>query len=140
MTNDEAKSKQEETLNNLKKYNKTRKTEVVDDIEGNPTVVTQWRDIEPTESFEAKARITKVRKPIPGLLDNEPAKQDFDANETTWTKEEIEAARLISLVEDDAEVVAEPIMSHLCPYCGTMAYMGQIHCMGYCKEKVQYEQ
>ena len=41
---------------------------------------------------------------------------------------------------ENVEIVEEPVMSHLCPYCGTMAYVGQIHGMGYCKEKVQYEQ
>ena len=33
MTKDEINKKQEETLNNLKKYNKTRNTEIVDDPE-----------------------------------------------------------------------------------------------------------
>ena len=138
MTNDEAKSKQEETLNNLKKYNKTRKTEVVDDIEGNRRA-SQYRalaesaiDIEDDDDLNTVLdTLRKARKHVA---------KTHHSQETTWTKEEIEAARLISLVEDDAEVVAEPIMSHLCPYCGTMAYMGQIHGMGYCKEKVQYEQ
>ena len=88
MTNDEAKSKQEETLNNLKKYNKTRKTEIVED----------------------ESSIQEVLELAP------------------------------EVIEGVEESYVPPVMSHRCPYCGTMAYVGQIHGMGYCKEKVQYEQ
>ena len=70
MTKDEINKKQEETLNNLKKYNKTRKTEVVDDIEGNPTVVTQWTDANETlvdaeAAKPAAPRIHLLRGPGP---------------------------------------------------------------------------
>jgi hypothetical protein len=154
MTDDEIKSKQEETLNNLKKYNKDRKTEIVDDpndpdnfdgpepewldvdieivddIEGNPTVVTQWaeepRDIEPTEVVRVKAKIREVQHPIPGLLDDEP-----QAPMQEWLDE---SDRLNE--ERGITVVPTPI----CQSCGNFAYQGQLHGPGYCREKVQYEQ
>lgn len=96
MTNDELKDKQAETLKGLKKHNTERKTEIVNDTDGKPTTVTQYKD------------------------------EDSQQNDTPD----------MEMVEPEEKL----IMSHVCPYCGTMAYIGQIHGLGYCKEKPQYEQ
>ena len=98
MTDDEVKNKQEETLKNLEKYNKDRKTEIIDDPDEKP-LMQEWLD--------EQERLNKER----GIT-----------------------------VDYETEPEEKLIMSHVCPYCGTMAYMGQIHGIGYCREKVQYEQ
>ena len=114
MTNDEIKNKQEETLNNLKKYNESRKTEIVD--EPNEDVLT---------TFE-RAERGVPKPPMQEWLDE----QDRLSEEMGIT--------VIYETEPDAE--EKMIMSHICPYCGTMAYIGQIHGLGYCKEKPQYQE
>ena len=171
-------SRQEETLNYLKIYNKDRKTEIVDDIEGNPTVVTQWaeepRDIEPTKSVRVKAKIREVQHPIPGLLDDKPETReqrrdrrlslirkdsdeepellDDESDEVTVPQEFFDklhnskaddkyAEQDDKLVEQVNEAALRPYTAPpVCPYCANFVYQGQIHCMGYCREKVQYEQ
>ena len=132
MTDDEIKDKQEETLNQLKKYNNTRKTEIVEDTEGNPTVVTQWTDgiKEPMQEFlDAQDELNK-----------ECGISIVETNEEDLEKFRQEGELAPEVIEGVEESYVPPVMSHLCPYCGTMAYVGQIHGMGYCKEKVSYEQ
>jgi len=141
MTNDELKDKQEQTLNQLKKYNKQRKTEIVDDrsiasvdevaeLQNEASSMlsrdSKPRDIQPIKSVEVKAEIKAIRHPIPGLLDDDT--DDLD---------NIDGPRDFFEDEDEQE---KPLISHICPYCGQLAYQNQLHGLGYCKEKTQYEQ
>jgi len=171
MNNDEIKDKQEETLNNLKKYNKVRKTEIVDDpeeikipsageiLEYADRLRERGRYIEPTEGFKVKARIKEIRNPIPGLLDNEPA-SDLEDGKPFWATKPNVAFDLakfdddVYASEDDSEELEEPetlivgdsvnpVMERpviaICEFCGNFRYFGQLHGLGYCREKIQYE-
>ena len=86
MSDDGTKSKQEETLNNLKKYNKERNTKIVDVTE---ELVVEFYEQETT----------------PGV--------------------------------DETEDLSVP---YVCEHCGSIVYLGQIHGLGFCKEKFQYQE
>lgn len=104
MTDDEVKSKQEETLNNLKKYNKERNTEIADDPEEILNELSE--DLAKDDHFEeAMQKLTEINEEL-GLYD-EPEK---------------------------------PFVHHICEFCGDIVYPGQVHGLGFCKEKIQYEQ
>ena len=105
MTDDEIKSKQEETLKNLKKYNEDRKTKIVDDPE-------------------------EILDSLLEELGNEP----------DIIGVQVEILPIDELTSEVTESEEKLIISHICPYCGNIAYIGQIHGLGYCKEKTQYEQ
>ncbi len=158
MTNDEVKDKQEETLNNLKKYNEVRKTEIVDD---KPETKEQRRDrislTRREESFteEDPSEYTKI-KVVPYLGDDpvlpevefEPVGPDVDDELETITeiveKSIIEAAEAEGAPDvPQAYQFTPPSLDFglplLCQYCGNVAYQGQIHGLGYCREKIQYE-
>lgn len=125
MTNDEINRKQKETLEALNKYNKERKTAIVDEPDASV------EDI--LSSFERGEKgVTK------------PSMQEWlDAQQPDQQQDELSQDETVFIERPKpSESPAEDklIMSHICPYCGTMAYIGQIHGLGYCKEKVQYEQ
>ncbi len=66
--------------------------------------------------------------------------RDFSDKRKTEIVEEIEEP-----VDDvEAPQVEEetyvPLVTHVCEFCGGLAYIGQIHGLGYCKEKIQYEE
>jgi hypothetical protein len=229
MTDDEIKNKQEETLNNLKKYNENRKTEIVD--EGT------WRDAkgalqglsdEPVEDTIRRNRTESDNEPKYEILrgpftisDEEdpseyteievvPYSDEDNGSEnksqiTDWTEEQIEEAKRygvdltlivhpsVPLTDDEIRIFQEtakkfglmpenkeelpepiteitgntvnPVMEKqpmqewldesdrlnkergitvvptpICEFCGNFAYQGQLHGMGYCREKIQYEQ
>ncbi len=43
-------------------------------------------------------------------------------------------------VSETLEIEEKFIKPRICHFCNTVAYPGQIHGLGFCKEKVQYEQ
>jgi DNA-directed RNA polymerase subunit RPC12/RpoP len=124
MTSDEIRKKQEETLNRLKIYNINRQTNIIDEPVNREHEVKCTRcggtGIEPGPSFHGE--IDDELSPMQEWLDE----QDKRANERG------------PLVEDQIPEVKEQ-MSHICPYCGTMAFVGQLHGLGFCIEKVHYE-
>jgi hypothetical protein len=133
MTEEEIKSKQEETLNNLKKYNKERKTEIVDD---KPETREQRRD-----------RLAIERGAIERRDNDEPSEYtdiEVDAPESEWIEEQF--GQLPEPITEMTGDSVNPIMERqnvhnmICEYCGNYTYQGQLHGPGYCKEKVQYEQ
>jgi len=154
MTKDEVNKKQEETLNNLKKYNKERNTEIADDMEGNPTVVTQWTDeVKGTElsdimdwaienltedPFELSTLFRMIREYAINVHESR-------MHDLAKSQKFIEADEIGDDLPDNDWQDVEITDNHplglllLCQYCGSVAYQGQIHGMGYCKEKVQYE-
>jgi hypothetical protein len=136
MTNNEIKKKQEETLENLKKYNKERNTEIVDDPE--EVLLNELLD---EVGYDAGMGS--------GVFDNEPKTADeairkyLDLDEAKVSQDFIDNLRNTGANWDDDEVEPDPgsrTVSHFCEFCGSVAYQGQIHGLGYCKEKVQYEQ
>jgi DNA gyrase/topoisomerase IV subunit A len=65
--------------------------------------------------------------------------------ETLKNLEKFNEKRKTEIVnEPEEEEVVQPeeklTISHICPYCGMLAYQGQIHGLGYCREKVQYQE
>ena len=165
------KSRQEETLNNLKKYNEGRKTKIVDEV-----VTGSWKDAkgvlqglsdEPVEDTIRRNRdIPRGERPYRFEPDKEPERIDEpeeileDDGQPMWaTKpnvafdlakfddddyaseddpEELEAETLI--VGDSVNPVMERQITPICEYCGSLAYPGQLHGLGYCREKIKYEQ
>lgn len=127
MTNEEIQKKQKETLEALNKFNNERKTKIVEEDE---------EEDEPVEKIlEAFERGEKgvTKPPMEKWLEVQENSQPQDIPETPTL--------FIEKPNPDSEGSEEKlIMSHICPYCGTMAYIGQIHGLGYCKEKLQYEQ
>jgi hypothetical protein len=147
MTDDEIKNKQEETLNNLKKYNKERKTEIVDD---KPETREQRRD----------------RLAIERRDNDEPSEYtdiEVDAPESEWIEEQFGQLPepITEITGDSVNPVMEKqpmqewldesdrlnkergitvVPTPICEFCGNFAYQGQLHGMGYCREKIQYEQ
>ena len=122
MTNEEIQKKQKETLEALNKFNNERKTKIVED----EPVEKILEDFERGEKGVVKPSMEK-------WLEAQENSQPQDIPETPTL--------FIEKPNPDAEGPEEKlIMSHICPYCGTMAYIGQIHGLGYCKEKLQYEQ
>lgn len=219
MTNDEINKKQEETLNNLKKYNKTRNTEIVDDPEEikweAPTRELVIEDGNVYDSFFAPDPEEKLLDdffeelakddPEPTFSSNDPLYQhgnlsddpeedspkltlvhreeseiyvedpseyteievvpysepDNDFYEEDEPIEDIEQAwdnatirgvtaleaqdtlnkeRGISVAEEtEPEGYNYYVPPLLCQWCGALAYPGQIHGLGHCKEKIVYE-
>lgn len=114
MTNDEIKNRQEETLNNLKKYNETRKTEVIDDQ---------------SDTVNKEGDITVI----------ETNKEDLDKF-VAATQEVLDDQYALMEKHNLKSVTVEIRKPYICEHCGNIAYQGQIHGLGFCKEKTQYEQ
>ena len=134
MTEEEFKSKQEETLNRLNKFNEDRKTEIVDD----PNDPDNFDGPEP-EWFDVDIEIVddndfyEEDEPIENILDA------FERGEKGVTVPPMqewldESDRLNK--ERGVTISPPPI----CQFCANFVYQGQLHGPGYCKEKVQYEQ
>lgn len=135
MTEDEIKSKQEETLKNLNKFNENRKTEMIDDSSEEEVIVSGW----PTEEeIEAARKIVAAFERAEKGVTIPPMQEWLDAQDA------LNKERGISIVEETEPVAItdnHPLgLPLLCQWCGDQAYPGQIHGLGYCKEKIKYEQ
>lgn len=147
MTNDEIKSKQEETLKNLEKYNEDRKTNIVNYSEEG-----FYEEDEPIEDIEQAWNNAKIRGVTAKPTEKPPMQKWLNAQDelnkqrgisvVETNKEDLEKFRqekelAPEVVEGVEEGYVPPL---LCQYCGSVAYQGQIHGLGYCREKVQYQE
>jgi hypothetical protein len=83
------------------------------------------------------------------LKENLAVKIEHDTNlliknrqqETLKNLEKYNESRKTEIVGDSVNPVMErPAAIEVCEFCANFVYPGQLHGLGYCKEKIQYEQ
>ena len=139
MENKEIKIKQEETLKNLEKFNEKRKTQITPDqfeknVDERISVLEKRIKI-----LEARMRKFEERSKLDDFgyhkFEHNSIRDDKELELVKKINEEDESVSLTDLVEAP-EV---PPKVHLCPYCNNIEYRGQVHGLGFCKEKPHYE-
>lgn len=62
--------------------------------------------------------------------------------ETLRRLQEFSDKRKTKIIADEEHEAPEvkAVLPNICEFCGDVLHLGQVHGLGYCKEKVQYEQ